>query len=809
MSGQQYLNAISENASRLGMRLQETFSEHTRELALARGSAAYLEGGEDKTKNIRKQLESSSEREKLDAMKRIVGLISKGRNASEYFAAVVKNVASPNLETRKLVYIYLLRYAEHEPDLALLSINTFQRDLGDSNPLIRGMALRVLSGIKVPMVGSLVVLAIKKCAADVSPYVRKCAALAVPKCYELDSTHLPALIQIITTLLQDRSPLSLGAVAVAFEAICPTRLDLLHVHYRRLCKILVDIDEWGQVEMINLLLRYARTMLPQPVVRGGSAVAEGGEATSNEQDEDEVDKDLKLLLDSVKPIFQSRNPAVVLAATKVIFYGAPPSYWHLFVHPLMRLLSISKEVERVVLVDLLIIAKQAPQLFSPYYARFLARSDDLTQVKKDKIRLMLKCSNCRQLFGHHAGVDRMVPDNFLLLFCDTVLQDYADDVDDSVVSEAILGLGKCATRIPESVQQCLTSLITMIKSRYDIVVSSAVQVLKHLVQTQLSAQAPLAFASTSQSPLSIIAHLARRIDDIKHEQARACVVWLVGQYGASDEKGPGPEGIAEWAPDVLRKLAKSFAQEAPLVKLQVVTLAAKLFVLSPADRTLGLLVRYVFSQARYDLSYDIRDRGRMLSALLVGVGLKMNGEDEEERSGVVLRREQVKVVLFEGKTGMVEDTSSYLDDKTVLLGSLGGVTRRTMRMDDVLPDWLEKGVENSLRDSEYDAPPAPPVPTAISSSGQVQMKGKAPASSPIVLTPTGPGSRPDSRTGGKGPWTDSDAFYAEDDKEDEGSDEEESEEEEEGSSGEEGGDEEGAEEEGDEEDEDESEGEGH
>ena len=45
-------------------------------------------------------------------------LISKGRNVSEFFAQVVKNVASHNLEIRKLVYIYLLRYAEQEPDLA-------------------------------------------------------------------------------------------------------------------------------------------------------------------------------------------------------------------------------------------------------------------------------------------------------------------------------------------------------------------------------------------------------------------------------------------------------------------------------------------------------------------------------------------------------------------------------------------------------------------------------------------------------------------------------------------------------------------
>lgn len=110
-------------------------------------------------------------------------MISKGRDVSQFFAQVVKNVASHNLEIRKLVYIYILRYAESEPDLALLSINTFQKDLTDSNPLIRAMALRVLSSIRVPLISSIVVLAVKKCSADVSPYVRKTAALAIPKCF--------------------------------------------------------------------------------------------------------------------------------------------------------------------------------------------------------------------------------------------------------------------------------------------------------------------------------------------------------------------------------------------------------------------------------------------------------------------------------------------------------------------------------------------------------------------------------------------------------------------------------------------------
>ena len=46
---------------------------------------------------------------------------------SKFFPDVVKNVVATSFEVRKLVYIYLVRYAEQEPDLALLSINTFQK----------------------------------------------------------------------------------------------------------------------------------------------------------------------------------------------------------------------------------------------------------------------------------------------------------------------------------------------------------------------------------------------------------------------------------------------------------------------------------------------------------------------------------------------------------------------------------------------------------------------------------------------------------------------------------------------------------
>jgi hypothetical protein len=99
--------------------------------------------------------------------------------------------------------------------------------------------------------------------------------------------------------------------------------------------------------------------------------------------------------------------------------------------------------------------------------------------------------------------------------------------------------------------------------------------------------------------------------------------------------------------------------QSSIVKLQTVTLAAKLLVLNPTHRVLSLLSRYVFSLARYDMDYDVRDRARTLGSLLSGIvpALRSSvGEEDatEEQGGVVMRREQVKVVLFEGKAEFSE-----------------------------------------------------------------------------------------------------------------------------------------------------------
>lgn len=200
---------------------------------------------------------------------------------SDFFSSVVKLVGVPNLEVRKMVYIYLARYANHNAEcreLALLSINAFQRGLSDREPLCRSLALRVLTVLDVPDVLQLQILGVSNCIKDTSPYVRKCAISAICKLYPRcvgsgDLTQAENLIQMITRVLEEEaSTMVLTSTIISFTEICPQRLELLHGSYRKLCHLLTDMDEWGQVVVIDCLMRYCRVYFKCPRGQtGGSA----------------------------------------------------------------------------------------------------------------------------------------------------------------------------------------------------------------------------------------------------------------------------------------------------------------------------------------------------------------------------------------------------------------------------------------------------------------------------------------------------------------------------------------------------------
>ncbi len=165
--------------------------------------------------------------------------------------------------------MYLVHYADHDStcrDLALLSINAFQRGLSDSEQWIRALALRVLTSIRVNDVIQIQILAVQTCTKDSSPYVRKCSSNALSKLYHrcsLDNQR--HILEILKELLiQEKSTMVLTSLMFSFVEICPDKLDILHGCYRKLCHLLTDMDEWGQIVVMDVLARYCRTFFCKP-----------------------------------------------------------------------------------------------------------------------------------------------------------------------------------------------------------------------------------------------------------------------------------------------------------------------------------------------------------------------------------------------------------------------------------------------------------------------------------------------------------------------------------------------------------------
>jgi AP-3 complex subunit beta len=215
----------------------------------------------------------------LRGMKWLLASVSKGRDVSDFYPHVVKLVGAYSLEVRKMVYMYLEQYADQDPttrELSLLSINAFQRGLADTEQWIRALALRVLTSIRLADILQIQILGVQKCSQDSSPYVRKCAANALsklhPRCAP-DPSQQTLLLEILQSMLdRDKATMVLTSALIAFQELCPERLELLHGSFRKTCHLLTDMDEWGQVVTIEILARYCRRFFKEPLGwRNGSA----------------------------------------------------------------------------------------------------------------------------------------------------------------------------------------------------------------------------------------------------------------------------------------------------------------------------------------------------------------------------------------------------------------------------------------------------------------------------------------------------------------------------------------------------------
>ncbi|KAK0659087.1 AP-3 complex subunit beta-2 [Lasiodiplodia hormozganensis] len=679
---------------------------------------------------LKKLLDSRHDREVLEGLRRVISMAYHNQHTLPFFSAVIKNIASPNIEIKKLVYIFLLHHAESEPDTALLSINTIQKSLSDSSPQVRALALRVMSGIRVPVISQIVSLGIKKGAGDMSPYVRKAAALAIPKCYRLDPNTLPQLIEYLSTLLGDKQYYVAGAAVSAFLEVCPERIDLIHPHYRGLIRKLVDMDEWGQLATLRLMTIYARKCFPRRTRRvrksnGGSKPkpTKGFYDESSDEEEEEpvdpseleevvvLDADLEFLLRSLTPLLQSRNSAVIVAVARCYLHLGTSTYLDAAVGPLVSLLRSSPDVQLIALHNAVRVCMARPEAFVRYTSHLLLRSTDAPQIWRLKLEMLTL------IFPH-------APHHLQSLIL-AELAHFTGGHDAGLVREAVRAIGRCAQRTQDAkvAARCMRLLLSQISSPDARLVAEALEVVRHLIQRD-----PEAHRGT-------VIRLAKNLDTAASPAARASIIWLVGEFSGMDPAN-------NIAADVLRILAKGFANEAEESKLQILLLAAKVYLQhlllnpppapvekpddddqQPATTPLALpeeeggfreynndapppaqpeedqkqqqqahpiplLYNHILLLTRYDTSYDLRDRARLYRTLLA----------------VPSSTELAALLLLAPKPvphapSPSESRASYtLGSASLVIGDEGGVVGTGLRGGEaLLPDWVREGEEPDPR----------------------------------------------------------------------------------------------------------------
>lgn len=352
-------------------------------------------------------------------------------------------------------------------ELALLCINSIQRDLKDPNARTRANALRTITSIRVPMVVHLVVMALRSAVKDGSPFVRKIAAHALPKVVRTDVEQEGAAVEMVASLLGDREPMVLASAVVAFDQVCPQRLDLLHAHFRKLCHLLADLDEWGQIKCVGVLLHYGRTHFTTPFSEAATHAASIPEKDrkfySDSEDSDdekrgakaaakaaaksnEMDPDHALLLRSVQVLFRSQNSGVVLAAAALFQALAPvKDCCAVMGKALVHACRAHPEMQYCVLSAINAIAAKPggyARMFAPYLKSFYVLAADPFYVRELKLDIMASLAS------------ELNMTSILREF-----QAYCRDADKTFVGAAIQAIGRCALNVPEVAQACMRGLM--------------------------------------------------------------------------------------------------------------------------------------------------------------------------------------------------------------------------------------------------------------------------------------------------------------------------------------------------------------
>lgn len=511
--------------------------------------------------------------QKRGVISKVIGYMTMGVDTSCLFPHLTLACETTDFVTKKLVYLYLSNHAEKNPEVALLCINTLIKECKEQSPIVRGLALRSLSSLRLPQLFEYLFPVLKTAFTDPSPYVRKTACTSALRVFRASPAEFRRhqFLNNVLKALQDSDALVCGnALAVLLEVSREAEANgctegILHVTkplLYQLLNIMKRVSEYHRVQIISLIHKYVP------------------------QDESEM-YDIMNLLDEH---LQTRNSGTVLSVCKALFHltqNHPAMYSEVLSRlkaPLLTLVSSCTGTEAVypVLCHIKLLLQHEPRLFQDAYKSFYCRSGDPTYtktVKMDILSMLVTPTSVGDILNEFVA--------------------YAHERGSSAVScAAIEAIGRIPLKLPAMVEDVTKHLVTFLESSAEYVRNTSITVMKGVLQNRR-------YIPTVQLFLEKLMESCREMDVVEPESSVA-LVWLLGEYGEHIEEAPYI--LEEMCNDSLLKRPAEFLR-------QFLTSSITLFFKRPPEmqRVLGRMFQLLANDFTHP---DVHDQVRLYYRLL-------------------------------------------------------------------------------------------------------------------------------------------------------------------------------------------------
>ena len=244
--------------------------------------------------------------------------------------------------------------------------------------------------------------------------------------------------------------------------------------------------------------------------------------------------------------------------------------------PLITLLSKEPEIQYVALRNMSLILQKRPTILQHEMKVFFCKYNDPIYVKMEKLEIIIMLANAKNI------------DQVLLEF-----KEYATAADIEFVRRAIRAIGRCAIKLESSAEKCIHVLLELIENGFNPVVQESIIVIKDI------------FRKYPNRYESIIGKLCQNLDTLDEPEAKAAMIWIIGEYAKKIENA-GP---------LLKGFLENFLDEPVQVQLQLLTATVKLFLHRPKNSK-SMLVNVLNLATKECDDPDLRDRGFIYWRLL-------------------------------------------------------------------------------------------------------------------------------------------------------------------------------------------------